>query len=201
MLEWHLLKAHRGGFSEVVINTAHCAEQFRKYERKDLFPGMTIRISEEGPTFADALETKGGIVNALPLLTRGREPFAVISGDVLTAYDYGRLREAGNHVGYGAYAAHLVLVPNPYFKSIGDMHIEAGRIFKFPKTFTYGNLAVFSPEIFEGESSAKAPLFPWLFRFVDEGRVRGELFKGPWANVGSPRDRDEAEKSGNFIFS
>ena len=29
-------------------------------------------------------------------------------------------------------------------------------------------------------------LFPWAYRFVDEGRVSGERFAGDWDNVGTP---------------
>jgi MurNAc alpha-1-phosphate uridylyltransferase len=28
-------------------------------------------------------------------------------------------------------------------------------------------------------------LFPWAYRFVDEGRVSGERFSGEWDNVGT----------------
>jgi MurNAc alpha-1-phosphate uridylyltransferase len=29
-------------------------------------------------------------------------------------------------------------------------------------------------------------LFPWVYDFVDAGRVTGEHYRGPWDNVGTP---------------
>ena len=33
---------------------------------------------------------------------------------------------------------------------------------------------------------AALKLFPWAYRFVEEGRVTGEHYRGPWDNVGTP---------------
>jgi MurNAc alpha-1-phosphate uridylyltransferase len=52
---------------------------------------------------------------------------------------------------------------------------------------TYGNIAVFHPAIFAGIAPGTwLKLFPWAYRFVDEGRVTGEHFRGEWDNVGTP---------------
>jgi MurNAc alpha-1-phosphate uridylyltransferase len=29
-------------------------------------------------------------------------------------------------------------------------------------------------------------LFPWVYRFVEEGRVSGEVYTGEWDNIGTP---------------
>lgn len=52
-----------------------------------------MTISQEGSSISDALETKGGIVKALPLLSDGQEPFVVVSGDIVTAFDYASLEK------------------------------------------------------------------------------------------------------------
>ena len=201
MLEWQLLKAKEAGFSGAVINTAHHSELFDRYAGSKVMPGLNIEISKEGEDFSGALETKGGIVKALPLLSDGKEPFAVVSGDIVTAYDYRQLRAAAEAVRCGRFDAHLVLVPNPYFKDTGDMDVREGLVYREPKRLTYGNIAVFSPRVFEKESAEKAPLFPWLYQFVDAGRVSGELYCGPWANVGTPEDLAHFGRERNFAVT
>jgi N-acetyl-alpha-D-muramate 1-phosphate uridylyltransferase len=47
---------------------------------------VSIQYSPE----ANALETAGGIANALPLL--GDAPFCVVNGDVFTDYDFAQLQ-------------------------------------------------------------------------------------------------------------
>ncbi len=74
---------------------------------------MSIAYSREGRYADDALETLGGIVRALPLL--GGAPFVVVSGDIVTDFDYARLRQRAAAIAAGSADAHLVLVDNPAF--------------------------------------------------------------------------------------
>ncbi len=90
------------GFREVVINLSHLGDKIRDTLGNGSAWGLNIHYSAEP---AGALGTGGGIQQALPLL--GESPFAVINGDVFSAYPLARLRAIKcDH-------AHLVLVPNP----------------------------------------------------------------------------------------
>lgn len=199
MIDWQLERLARGGIREAVVNTAHHSELFPEHFAQNPSVGIRVLISKEGDSYAQALETRGGIVRALPLLSDGEEPFIVVSGDVMTDFDYARLEEPAARIRKGEVLAHLVLVPNPSFKVIGDMSVKDGLIVREPKEFTYGNIAVFSPKLFEGQLEQFAPLFPWLYEFADEGKVSGEIFRGAWANVGTPEDLAYWEAKGSFF--
>lgn len=77
LIEYHLARLAEGGFREVVINHAHLGGQIPAALGDGSRFGLRIRYSDEGDT---ALETGGGIFNALPLLGGG--PFLVINGDL-----------------------------------------------------------------------------------------------------------------------
>jgi len=134
-----------------------------------------------------ALETAGGVAQALHLL--GDEPFVVVSGDIHTSFDYSgllpRIEDIARHP--GKHVAHFVLVDNPPWHSGGDMGLHEGRITREGDKLTYGNIAVFHPRLFAGIAPGTwLKLFPWAYRFVDEGAVSGEHFRGDWDNVGTP---------------
>ena len=51
---------------------------------------------------------------------------------------------------------------------------------------TYGNIAAFHPSLFRDVVPGTwLKLFPFMYGFVDEGRVSGEHYRGPWDNVGN----------------
>ena len=90
------------GFTEIVINHAHLGQQIEAALGDGNRYGARIRYSPEGE---QALETAGGIINALPLL--GNEPFLVVNGDIATDFPFARLHHVPVDLAY------LVLVDNP----------------------------------------------------------------------------------------
>ena len=198
MVDWQLDRLKKGGIREAVVNTAHYAELYPSHFAEHPVEGMRVTISQEGSSISDALETKGGIVKALPLLSDGQEPFVVVSGDIVTAFDYASLEKAGDRIRKGEIVGHLVLVPNPSFHD-GDMDLKDGLVSSDNKKFTYGNIAVFSPKIFAGEKAEFSKLFPWLYQFVDQHLISGELYEGPWANVGTLEELAKCEALGCFF--
>lgn len=199
MIDWQLERLAKAGIQEAVVNTAHHSELFPPHFAQRPVPGMKVTLSQEGTDYSGALETRGGIVKALSLLSDGAEPFITVSGDVMTDFDYSSLEKAADRIRRGEVLGHLVLVPNPSFKTTGDMTVKNGVIAREPKEFTYGNIAVFSPKLFEKEKAEFAPLFPWLYSFVDRGLISGELYRGAWANVGTPEDLAYWEAEGPFF--
>jgi len=83
LIEYPLEALCSAGITELVINHAWLGEQLQAYLGDGSRWGVHIRYSPEPP---GALETGGGIRNALPLL--GEKPFMVINGDVWTDYPY-----------------------------------------------------------------------------------------------------------------
>lgn len=199
LIEWQIKSLKSGGFDQLVINIAHYSDHFYEVLGNGERYGVKIEYSEEGSSFEDALETRGGIVKALPLLTDGKEPFVVVSGDVVTDFDYSKLYGTARQMLVSKFLAHLVLVPNPSYKPSGDMSLNRGLVVREPQSYTYGNIAIFYPQIFSKIDLTCSPLFPWLYKFVDSRKVGGELFHGYWANVGTPEDIEFYEKQGSFI--
>ncbi|MDH5766858.1 MAG: sugar phosphate nucleotidyltransferase, partial [Gammaproteobacteria bacterium] len=70
LIEYHLHKLARAGFKDVIINIAWLGEQISNTLGDGTNYNLNIHYSDEG---TQALETGGGIFNALSLL--GNEPF------------------------------------------------------------------------------------------------------------------------------
>ena len=173
----------RAGFTDLVVNHAYLGEMIVAALGDGSRYGASIRYSAESP----ALETGGGVVQALPLLPAG--PFLVVSADIYTAFDYASLHGRIDYIAAHPQdcLAHFVLVDNPPWHPQGDMGIANGRVSRDAPKLTYGNISVFHPRMFQGiEPGTHFRLFPWAYRFVDAGQVTGERFTGEWDNVGTP---------------
>ncbi|MGE0358280.1 MAG: N-acetylmuramate alpha-1-phosphate uridylyltransferase MurU [Burkholderiales bacterium] len=183
LLGWQLERLAAAGIRDVVINHAHLGERLEAAIGSGSRWGLRIAWSREG----EALETAGGIAKALDLL--GREPFIVASADIFTDYDFSRLGSVAAAIARdpARHAAHFVLVDNPPYHPGGDMGLAGGRVRREGPLLTYANIGVFHPALFADIApGSRLRLFPWAYRFVDEGRVTGERFAGDWENLGTP---------------
>ncbi len=182
LIEWQVRRLAAAGFGDLVVNHAHLGSMIEQALGDGRRFGVRIRYSPESP----ALETAGGIAHALPLLAD--TPFVVVSGDIHTDFDFASLAPRIDALGRGADGgvAHFVLVDNPPWHAAGDMGLAAGRVTREGPRLTYGNIAVFHPRIFRDIApGTRLKLFPWMYRYVEEGRVTGERYAGPWDNVGT----------------
>lgn len=187
LIEWQIDALVRAGVTDIVINTAHLSHCFEPALGDGRQLGAAISYSREGERAEDALETLGGIVQALPLL--GTEPFVVVSGDIVTDFDYATLHTRADAITAGAAEAHLVLVDNPPFHARGDMGLVDGRIAPDAQPrYTYANIGVFAPRLFAGLTPQRARIFPWLYGAAQAGLVTGEHYSGRWHNVGTPAE-------------
>lgn len=169
-----------GGLRDLVINYAHLGEQLVRRLGDGAELGVSIRYSPESD---GALETGGGIHQALPLL--GADPFAVINGDIWTDYPFARLprRLAG--------LAHLVLVGNPAHHQRGDFALTGTRVsFDGAPRLTFSGIGVYSSELFRGCSPGKFPLLPLLSDAMQRNLVSGEHYRGQWVDVGTEARRE-----------
>lgn len=180
LIVWHVERLARAGFTEIVINHAHLGEQIEALLADGCAWGVSIRYSPEPP---GALETAGGIANALPLL--GDAPFLVVNGDIHCDWDFGRAATALAANGF----AHLVLVPNPPHHVAGDFALNGDRVFSEGEPrFTFAGIGVYQPSLFAGiERGKPAKLAPLLRVAMAQNRVGGELHDGRWTDVGTPQ--------------
>jgi len=175
LIEWHLERLAAAGFSEVVINLSWLGEQIPAALGQGERWGLSIAYSREP---WPALETGGGIFQALPLL--GPEPFLLVNGDVYTDVDFRSLSLQPGDL------AQLLLVPNPAHHAKGDFCLDGGRITdNGSSTLTYSGISVLSPGLFAGCTSGKFPLAPLLFAARNAGRLGGQRHDGYWVDVGT----------------
>jgi len=190
LIVWHIEALVRAGIRDIVINHAHLGHLLEAALGDGGRYGARIAWSPEG----EALETAGGIANALPLL--GDEPFAVINGDIACDFDYARLTPAGTSLEARDLLAHLVLVPNPPHHPQGDFALSDGRVAERGKPmYTFSGIGLYSPALFAGIArGAKAQLAPLLRAAMPDGKVSGELYAGRWMDVGTPERLAELDR-------
>jgi MurNAc alpha-1-phosphate uridylyltransferase len=177
LIDYHLDRLAGAGFRDVVVNTAWLGDQIEATVGDGARYGLSIVYSHERP---DALETGGGIFNALPLLGAG--PFLIVNGDVWTDIDFEPLRRAPD----ADALAHLVLVPNPPQHPRGDFRLEESRVLEGEGArHTYSGVGIYRPEMFAGCAPGKFPLLPLLRRAIDARALTGELHRGRWSDIGT----------------
>lgn len=168
----HLEALARAGFVEIVVNLSWLGEQIRERLGDGAGFGLRIAYSEE----AEALETAGGVLQALPLLG---ERFVVVNADIFTDYDFNRLR--GQHS-----PVHLVLVENPGHNHAGDFSLDGSRLLNHGEpSYTFSGIAQYHRSFFDGLEPGKQALAPLLRAACDRGEASGELFQGAWTDIGT----------------
>jgi N-acetyl-alpha-D-muramate 1-phosphate uridylyltransferase len=177
LIEYHLERLAAAGFREVVINTAWLGDMIESVLGTGGRIGLAITYSHERP---DALETGGGIFNALPLL--GSAPFLLVNGDVWTDIDFGALRRDPP----ARSLAHLVMVRNPPQHPRGDFVLADGLVSEGEGSRqTYSGVGIYRPEFFAGCQPGKFPLLPLLRRAIAQRALSGELHEGLWYDIGT----------------
>ena len=192
----HILGLVRAGVTEIVINHSHLGHMIEEALGDGSQFGASIAYSHE----VTPLETAGGVAKALHLL--GDAPFIAVAADVYVPYfDYTQcldvLQDAdvwGNpHPADKRDVAWLYLTPNPFHNPDGDFALNAFVLSNqgFPK-WNFAGIGVYRPEMFDGVKPGDYARFGDLMRkFIDLERVGGEIYEGPYVNVGTVAQLDE----------
>jgi MurNAc alpha-1-phosphate uridylyltransferase len=184
LIEYSIAALAQIGVRDIVINICYQKEMLRAALGSGTSYGVNLEYSEE----ETALETGGGIFQALPLL--GAEPFIVISSDIITSFSLQSLPVEPLGL------AHLVLVKNPSYHPQGDFCLVGNRLYYGKgETFTFGNIGVYRPELFTGCKPGKFRLGEILKREILQQNIHGELYTGDWFNIGSPDQLEIAAQS------
>ena len=193
LIVWHLERLARAGFTQVIINHAWLGSLVEATLASDAPKSLGITYSPEG----EALETAGGIANALPLIATQDEPFLVINGDIWCDFDPARALTIAQQMMASNALAHLVMVPNPPQHPDGDFFLEGGRVFdesgingassrSLPR-LTFSGIGVYRPGLFSDvPRGSKAKLAPLLRAAMRTRQVSGELHAGKWEDIGTP---------------
>ncbi len=183
LIVWHLERLAAAGFKEIIINHAHLGEQIEAALGDGSTWGLRIQYSPEPP---GALETAGGIANALPLL--GDAPFLLVNGDVYCDVDFGLF--SVYTVALAPPQAHLLMVNNPAHHSGGDFSLDGEQVIYADgeQTLTYAGIGIFSPTLFTDiKPGSVMKLRPLLDAAIAAGMLTGERHAGRWVDVGTPQ--------------
>jgi len=172
----HLQALAAAGFGEVVINVAYMADQVMAALGTGDAYGLDIHYSVETP---GALDTGGGVRQALSLLDDA--PFALVSADVWSDFDYAHLRHMD-----GSKGMHAVLVDNPPHHGQGDFGLQDGRLVDAEPRLTYAGIGVYAPALFRSQPAQRFPLAAVIRQAMAAGTARAVRHTGRWIDVGRP---------------
>ena len=186
MIEHHIARLAAAGVTDIVINIAYLAEQIRQALGDGERWGVRIAYSYE----SQALETGGGVAQALPLL--GEEPFLLINGDVLSDFPLDTLTTFSLPAGR---LGHFILVPNPSHHPLGDFSLTANGLLQardedpVGRHYTFSGISLIRPELVANYPSRRAvfPLneaFQWA---LAQQALSAELYRGVTFNGYSQR--------------
>jgi MurNAc alpha-1-phosphate uridylyltransferase len=175
LIVWHIERLRDAGFTDIVINVAYLGQQIIDYLGDGSKYGVKISFADEQNE--GALETAGGIVKALPLLS---DIFLVVNGDVWTDYTFNSsFKLTPNNL------AHLILIDNPEHNLDGDFLLDGTQ-----EKYTFSGIGYYSKEIFQDLTYGKQGLAPLLFSAIDERRLTTEYYAGNWYDIGTPERLD-----------
>lgn len=179
LIVWHLERLAAAGFKEIVINHAHLGVQIEQALGNGAQWGMSIGYSAE----KEALETAGGIANALELL--GESAFLVVNGDTYTEFDFANCK---NQVMKQNRLAHLVMVPNPPQNPQGDFVLHNHLLSNSGiNKLTFSGIGIYQPSLFSPiKKGQPAKLASILRDAMFKQQVSGEYFQGEWHDIGTP---------------
>lgn len=191
LIVWHILNLVKAGITELVINHAYLGSMIEQTLGDGSQFGAHISYSRE----QTALETAGGIANALHLL--GEQPFVAIAADIYCPhFDYAQcLNTLEDNDMWGnplpddkRDIAWLYMVKNPSHHPQGDFAVHLlGLSNEGTPRYTFSGIGVYRPEMFAaiapGESARLRELFHAL---ADRGQLGGEVMSCAWTDVGTP---------------
>jgi MurNAc alpha-1-phosphate uridylyltransferase len=201
LIEIHLHRLALAGFKRAIINLHHLGDLIKTTLGDGQRYGLQIIYSEEP---GEALETAGGLVNALGLIKS--DYFMVISADILCDYPLQQLTAAAQNNAQG----HLIMVNNPAHHPRGDFLLDgSGHIALCTSTdaqvaCTFSGLACFSKALFQHLVPGKRALRPVLEAAIVGRNLTGEVYSGIWSDIGTLERLDQARAStsiGEYIES
>ncbi len=178
LIVYHLEKLAAFGIKNIIINQAWLGHKLPELLGNGQQWGVNIEYIDEG---ARALETAGGIKNALPSLKS--DCFIVVNGDIWTDFD---LADLPKTLPEGT-LAHLVMVNNPSHNVTGDFSLQNERLMEVgANKKTFAGIGLYRHQLFDLVDSDVAALGPILRQAMGAQQIQGQLFNGKWTDVGTP---------------
>lgn len=185
----HLERLRAAGFTDLVINHAWLGEQLEQTLGAGDTLGVDIQYSAEG----EPLETAGGIIRALPLLTdSGDDWFVVINGDIWTDFPLEKLQPPADP----ECLALLVMTDNPEHNPGGDFRLQADGLLvsESDHALTFTGISLLHRQLFTGLDDTAGKLGPVLRSAMARQKVRGLHHRGRWMDIGTPERLAELDR-------
>ncbi len=192
LIEYHIKALVEAGIHDIVINHAWLGNLIEAHLGDGSAYNAHIVYSQED----QALETAGGIQQALPLL--GDDDFIVVNGDVFSDYPFAQLIKSSKKrfLRDPSILAYLVLVNNPEHHPKGDFYcldqfiydeIVNNKQLVAQSRYTFSGIACYKTEFFSLIEPGKQALAPLLRQAIEKKYVSGEVYFGDWWDVGTPQ--------------
>lgn len=182
----HIKRLAASGIKEIVINVCYRAEQLQQTLGAGSQYGVNLTYSYE----TQALETGGGILQALPLL--GEQPFIVLNGDIWTDYPFQQLI----NLPLNTYLAHLILVNNPLHHPAGDFYLHHHELVSMGEArLTFAGMGLYHPALFKECTPGAFRLAPLLASAIAKQQISGEHYQGEWIDIGTPERWAQLEQT------
>ena len=191
----HLLKA---GITDCVVNLCYKGDMIREHLLKT-YPQMNFIFSEE----EEALETGGGIQNALSLMKN--EPFFVINSDALWVDAESEHLLKAMETAWDEEKQDILLMMQPVTQAFGchangdylldeNSHLLRRRDTSIMAPYLYGGIMICHPRAFSCEEKGCYSMIRVFDRLEKEYRLGHYIHKGQWFHVGDPNAKEIAEK-------
>ena len=183
------------GVAHAVVNAHYLADRVERHLAGRREPALTVIREDE------ALETGGGVRNALPAL--GDRPFYVINGDSLWLDG---LRDALHRFAevWDDDRMDVLLLLYPFARvlgwhGLGDYRMDPdGRLTRRPEShvapYAYMGVSILHPRVFEGTPDGPFSLNRVYDTAEEAGRLFGAVHDGLWYHISTPADLDAANR-------
>ncbi len=186
LIQYHVEKLALANFSRIVINHAYLGGQIKACLGDGKRFGLDIIYIPEPP---GALETGGGIFNALPYL--GSKPFLTVNSDIFTNYDFKKIRLPPQS------KAHAVLVKTPPSYTHADFGLShENHVLNTEQEYTLAGITCYDPSIIKTCPRGRYSITPFLRQWANEQRFTGECYTGSWHDTGTFSRLEAARSTG-----
>jgi NDP-sugar pyrophosphorylase family protein len=209
LLEIILHKLSQQGFTDVVINVHHFADQIIDYLNHNNFD-ITIHISDERN---ELLDTGGAILKALPLFPLD-QPVMVHNVDIFTNFDLYMIRQQF----IASEADACLLVQNRLssrkllfdhnnhligWKNEKDSNFKwVGEAVEAFESLSFSGIHFFNPSIFRDITPGKRSIIDLYLHLASHKKIFGlPAPEGIWFDIGKAEELPLIEKTFNIFYS
>ena len=179
LIEHHIRKLVAIGVQRIVINTSYLADMLKLALGDGTRFGCELIYSVE----AEPLESGGGVATASAFF-RGKA-ILLVSADIYSDFDYGRLLSHASAIEKRDAGAHFVMVPGTPGEPGGEFALGAdGYVSLAQPRLTLANIAVLATAPCKAwPRGVRFKLLPHYPDWVSRREVTGEMHSRLWRNV------------------